>query len=208
MSRAIIILAGGLSERFGQDKCLKEIIGKPLVIRVLNRVSKVADENVVVAGSEAQRKALMRLLEREARVVVDTYQDHSPLIGALTGFESVQSEYALLLPCDAALVSPDVASLLLDLCVGRGAAIPRWPNGYIEPLQAAYRVKPAADAAKAALDEGKKDMKAMLAHLRGVRYVSTLVLQQFDEGLDTFFNINTVVDWKRAELMLKKARGC
>jgi molybdopterin-guanine dinucleotide biosynthesis protein A len=123
----------------------------------------------------------------------------------LSGFESVAAEFALLLPCDAAFVSVDVVSLLLDLCVGRSAAIPRWPNGYIEPLQAAYDVKMARDAAKRALDEGKRDMLSMIAHLRGVRYVSTLVWQQFDERLSTFNNINTVEDWRRAEAMLKKS---
>jgi len=49
-------------------------------------------------------------------------------------------------------------------------------------------------------------MLAMVAHLRGIRYVSTLVLQQYDEKLTTFFNINTVEDWKRAESILKQSR--
>jgi molybdopterin-guanine dinucleotide biosynthesis protein A len=201
----VVILAGGLSQRFGQDKCLRKLADLPLVVHVLRRVLKVADERLIVAGSEAQRRALSRLPGLNARVVVDRYQDHSPLVGALSGFESVAAEFALLLPCDAAFVSVDVVSLLLDLCVGRSAAIPRWPNGYIEPLQAAYDVKMARDAAKRALDEGKRDMLSMIAHLRGVRYVSTLVWQQFGERLSTFNNINTVEDWRRAEAMLKKS---
>lgn len=201
----MIILAGGLSQRFGQDKCLKELGNQPLVVHVLKRVSKVADEKLVVVGSEAQQSVLSRLPVLNAKVVVDRYQDHSPLVGALTGFESVDAEAALLLPCDAAFVSLDVASLLLDLCVGRSAAIPRWPNGYIEPLQAAYDVRLARDAARKALDEGKRDMLSMIVHLRQVRYVSTLVLQQLDEKLTTFHNINTMEDWRRAEAMLKKS---
>jgi molybdopterin-guanine dinucleotide biosynthesis protein A len=54
------------------------------------------------------------------------------------------------------------------------------------------------------LKEGKRAMSAMISHLPRVYYVSTLVLQQYDEKLTTFFNINTVEDWKRAEFMLKK----
>ncbi len=206
MNRAVIILAGGLSKRFGEDKCLKELVGKPLVIHVLNRVASIADERVIVVGSEAQRNVFSDLPGLKAKVVVDKYKDSSALIGALTGFETVQTELALLLPCDTAFVSPEVAALLLDLCVGRSATIPRWPNGYIEPLQAVYDVKLAREAARIALKEGRREMSAMISHLRQVRYVSTLVLQQYDEKLTTFLNINTVEDWKRAEFMLKHAR--
>jgi len=206
LENAVIVLAGGLSERFGQDKCLKELAGKPLVVHVVDRVLHVAEERVVVVRSEDQQSALSRLPELKARIVVDKYENRSPLVGALTGFESVKAECALLLPCDAAFVSPKIAALLLDLCVNRGAVIPRWPDGKIEPLQAAYNVKLAQNAARMALNEGKRDMLAMIAHLRRVRYISTLVLRQYDEKLTTFFNINTVEDWKRAESMLKESR--
>ncbi len=206
MNQAVIILAGGLSRRFGQDKCLKELAGKLLVAHVLDRVVDVADEKVVVIGSEDQRDKLSRMVGSTARIVVDKYKDHSPLLGALTGFETVKTEHALLLPCDAAFVSPEIASLLLDLCANRGAVIPRWPDGKIEPLQAAYNVKSAAQAARAAVDEGKRDMLGMIAHLQRIHYISTVALQQYDEKLTTFFNINTLEDWKRAESMLKKTR--
>ena len=204
MSRALIILAGGLSRRFGQDKCLKELACKPLIAHVLDRVCRIVNETVVVARSEVQRDQLSRAIGTKAQIVFDRYSDHSPLIGALTGFESVKTEHALLLPCDAAFVSTEIAALLLDLCVGKNAAIPRWPDGKIEPLQAAYNARSAVSAAKAALSEGKHDMLGMISHLHRIRYVSTLVLKQYDARLVTFFNINTVQDWRKAEHMLKR----
>lgn len=206
MSRAVIILAGGLSSRFGQDKCMKELGGRPLITHVLDRIASLGNELIVVVGSEAQRNKLPHAVLTRTKTVVDKYSDHSPLVGALTGFENAQSDLALLLPCDAAFVSRDIASLLLDLCADRNAVIPRWPDGKIEPLQAAYNTKCAAIAAEAALKEGRLDMRGMIAHLRRVRYVSTLVLQQFDHKLDTFLNINTVQDWKRAEHALHRAK--
>lgn len=206
MNQAVIILAGGLSKRFGQDKCLKELAGKLLVAHVFDRVADIADEKVVVVGSEDQQDKLSRVLGSKARIVVDKYKDHSPLLGALTGFETVKTEHALLLPCDAAFVSAEIASLLLDLCANRSAVIPRWPDGKIEPLQAAYNVKSATQATRTAVDEGKRNMLGMIAHMQRIRYVSTVALQQYDEKLTTFFNINTLEDWKRAESMLKKTR--
>ncbi len=121
------------------------------------------------------------------------------MIGALTGFETVQSEYSLLLPCDTPFLSSEIAALLLNCCIGRSAAIPRWPNGWIEPLQAAYNTKSAITATKKALDQEKMDMLSMISYLRGVRYISTVVLQKLDPELLTFFNINTLADLRKAE---------
>jgi molybdopterin-guanine dinucleotide biosynthesis protein A len=128
----------------------------------------------------------------------------TPLVGVLTGFEASSAEYSLLLPCDVPFVSKDVLALLFDLCVGRVAAIPRWPNSHIEPLQAVYRTKPASEAAREALDEREFNMRAMIEKLRGIRYISTLVLQQLDPQLETFFNVNTSMNLRRAEQMLKR----
>lgn len=206
MNKALILLSGGLSRRFGQDKCLRSLAGKTLVTHVLDRVATVAEEIVIVAGSTTQQNVLSKAVGQKARVIVDSHGNHSPLIGALTGLENVEADYALLLPCDAAFVSRDIAKLLLDLCEGRSAAIPRWPDGKIEPLQAAYDVKLAREAAQTAYREGKRDMIGMTARLRNIRYISTLVLQQYDEKLVTFFNINTVEDWRRAEAVLKRSK--
>jgi molybdopterin-guanine dinucleotide biosynthesis protein A len=200
-----VILAGGLSKRFGQDKCLIRLADKPLLLHAVNRVSSVVDEIAVVVGSVSQKAVFSDLLESKAKVFVDKCDMRSPLIGVLTGFESINAVHSLLLPCDTPFVSKQIASLLLDLCVGKGATIPRWPNGYIEPLQSSYHVKSAVKAAQKALDEGKLNLSSMINNIRGVRYISTVVLQQFDPELLTFFNVNTPSDLKRAESILKTA---
>jgi molybdopterin-guanine dinucleotide biosynthesis protein A len=199
LKRSAIVLAGGFSKRFGRDKGLVKLKGKPLVMYMLEEVAKVVDEKVVVVSSEAQKKAFSPLFEHLADVVVDKYDGHSPLIGALTGFETVQNEYSLLLPCDTPFLSSEIANLLLDCCIGKNAAIPRWPNGWIEPLQATYNTKSAMIAAKKAFDQGKMDMLSMINYLGNIRYVSTLVLQKLDPELLTFFNINTPEDLRKAE---------
>ena len=204
MTNAAVILAGGLSKRFGsQDKCLLRLASKPLVMHVVNHVSAVVDEIAVVVGSASQKEVFSTLLKSDVKVFVDKYNVQSPLVGVLTGFENVNADYSLLLPCDTPFISRQVATLVLDLCVGKGATIPRWPNGYIEPLQSAYHVKSAIKAAQKALDEGKLTLASMIDNLCGVRYISTMVLQQFDPKLSTFFNVNTPVDLRRAESMLK-----
>jgi len=206
LKKSAVVLAGGSSARFGRDKCLIELAGKPLLVHVLEKVSKIVNECLVVVASEEQRRILSSMLGSEASLVVDRYEGQSPLVGALTGFETVQGEYALLLPCDTPFISADVVELLFDLCADRSAVVPRWPNGFIEPLQAVYHANSAVTAAKVALSEGKHDLSSMIAHMRRVRYLSTLVLEQLDPKLLTFSNVNTPEDLKRAEALLKRAR--
>jgi molybdopterin-guanine dinucleotide biosynthesis protein A len=205
LDKSAVILAGGFSSRFGQDKGLLQLANKPLIRHVLNAVNGIVDEKLVIVSSKDQAKAYSRVTDSCANVLVDIAEVHGVLAGALTGFEEAQGEYSLLLPCDTPLVSRDILLLLLELCINKNAAIPRWPNCYVEPLQAVYRTKPALEAARNALWEGKLNVQAMVDKLRDVRYVSTLVLEQLDPQLNTFFNINTPVDLSRAELMLKRA---
>ena len=203
LKNSAVILAGGFSRRLGQNKGLIDLAGKPLVLHVVGRISKVVDETVVVVSSGIQKEKFESLLGRRTNAVVDKHEAQSPLVGALTGFESAKGEYSLLLPCDTPFISIQIAQFLLDICVNRGAVIPKWPSGYIEPLQAAYHTKSALTAAKKALEQGKLDLRSMIARLKGVRYISTMVLRRMDQKLLTFFNINTLGDLKRAESLLK-----
>jgi molybdopterin-guanine dinucleotide biosynthesis protein A len=203
LKNSVVILAGGFSRRFGQDKGLIDLAGKPLILHVADRISKVVNEPLVVVNSSVQKQKFESLLSHKANVVVDKHNAQSPLVGALTGFESAKGEYSLLLPCDTPFISTQIAQFLLDTCLNKGAVIPRWPNGYIEPLQAVYHTKLALTAAKKALEQGKLDLRSMIARLRGVRYISTVVLRQVDPKLLTFFNINTLRDLKKAESLLK-----
>lgn len=203
LQKSAVILAGGFSRRFGRDKGLVVLAGKPLILHVIDRVSKVADEVLVVVSSEEQKNKFETILEEKANLVIDKDDSQSPLVGAITGFESANAEYSLLLPCDTPLVSTQIVQFLLDMCTNRSAAIPRWPSGYIEPLQAVYRTESALTAAKTALKQGKMNMRSMIDNLRGVRYVSTMVLEQLEPDLLTFFNVNTPQDLKKAESILK-----
>ncbi len=200
--KSAIILAGGLSRRFGQDKGLLLLGGKPLFLHVFEAASNVVDEVLVVVSSVTQSE-VYKSMKTEARVVIDSRDAQTPLVGALTGFANALGEYSLLLPCDAPFVSRQVASLLLGLCANNDAVIPVWPNGYIEPLQAAYRTESAWAAANSALEDNKMDMRSLIAHLDTVRYVQTSMLKQIDPRLLTFCNVNTPEKLKKAEMLLR-----
>ncbi|MBS7632340.1 molybdenum cofactor guanylyltransferase [Candidatus Bathyarchaeota archaeon] len=204
MKKTAIILAGGTSHRLGQDKGLMPLGSKPLIMHILDRVCPSVDERIVVINSAAQMESYTKILGSDVQLVVLRNRVQMPLAGALAGFEKSTGEYSLLLPCDAPFISEEVIKILFELCVGKSAAIPRWPNGNLEPLQAVYRTSNACVAAKEALLSGHTDVRSMISNLKGVRYISTLVIQQLDPPLYTFLNVNTPQDFKKAESLLKR----
>jgi len=204
MERAAIILSGGFSKRFGQDKGLVKLAGKPLVLHVLEKAGKAVDEVLIVVSSERQRESYSLLIPKETRIVVDVENVRSPLVGALTGLSNARAEYSLLLPCDSPFVFEKVVDLLFEACVGVDAAIPRWPNDFIEPLQAVYNTSSTFEAARQALERGEMRPLNMIRLLKRVRYLSTMVIQRLDPHLTTFFNVNTQTDLAKAEKMIKK----
>ena len=206
MLRSAIVLAGGFSIRFGEDKGVLELAGKPMLRHVVDAVKDNVDEVIVVTSSQERVEQYAALVPGNVRFAVDQSELKGPLIGALTGFSVAKGEYSLLLPFDTPFVSAEVVSLLFELCVGRSAAIPRWPNGQIEPLHAVYKTAIAEEAARAAVAEGRLDMRGMIEKMRGVRFISTLVIQQLDPELRTFFNVNTGVDLKKAMSMIKQRK--
>ena len=203
LQKSAIVLAGGFSRRFGSDKGLVLLRDKPLVRHVIDKVAPAVDEVLVVVSSKEQKKNFEPLVGNEVHITIDKDDAQSPLVGAITGFENVKGEYSLLLPCDAPLISTQIVQFLFDMCINRRAVIPRWPNGYIEPLQAIYHTKSALTAAKIAMNNGHMNMRSMIENLRGLRYISTMVLEQLEPRLVTFFNVNTPQDLTKAESFLK-----
>ena len=203
LDKSAVILAGGSSTRFNTDKGILELNGKPLLNHVIDAVEGLVEEVIVVTNTQARADAYAKLVSEKVRFAVDVRESKGPLVGALTGFEQANGEYSALLPFDSPFVSTEVLSLLFDCCIGKAAAVPRWTNQDIEPLHAVYHTKQALVAAEEALAENELDMQAMVERLRGVRYISTMVIEQLDPDFKTFFNVNTLFDLKKAAVMGK-----
>jgi len=116
----------------------------------------------------------------------------------------MNSEYSVILPCDAPFVNEEVLRYLLKRSEDTHAVIPVWPNGYIEPLNAVYNVSAGRRASRKAIDEGKKRVNDMVQMLEKTIYVPVEELKTFDQELLTFHNINSTEDLENAEKILKK----
>jgi molybdopterin-guanine dinucleotide biosynthesis protein A len=203
--RTAIILAGGSSQRLKADKGLINLAGKPLILHVIERIEDLVDEIIVCVKTDTQLSLYSQVLPKKSKLVSDIQGfPEGPLTGTLTGLMNAKGKYSLILPCDTPFISKKVASLLFDVAVGVDAAIPRWPNGYIEPLQTVYMTKPALEAARRAINDNNLKMQSMISLLKRVRYLSTIVIREIDPKMLTFLNINTPLELRRAESLIRK----
>jgi len=198
-----IVVAGGVSKRFGQEKCLAKLAGKSLILHVLNKLPLIVNEIVVVVSSNEQKLKISRIVEKQVHIVIDNTKFQTPLAGALTGFEAISGENTLLLACDTPFLSPEMLYFLWKSCTKKDGVIPRWPNGNIEPLHSAYNVSAAKKAAGLTLTEGRLDMRSFLAKMQRVQYIPITYLEKFDPELKTFYNINTHSEMQLAEEMMR-----
>jgi molybdopterin-guanine dinucleotide biosynthesis protein A len=197
-----IILAGGKGNRIGGDKPLIRLGGKELILHVCEAVEEVSDELVVVVSRREVIKLYERILPEGVELTTDIGGGGGPLVGACSGLRRVRSEYALVLPCDTPFVSVPALRYIAERSKGYDAAVPRWPNGYTEPLHSVYRVKASIKACTDTMVERDFRISGMISRLRTI-YVPVEEVRKLDPELLTFFNVNSHEDLNKAEEILK-----
>ena len=191
--RTGIILCGGRSRRFGKDKALLTIDGVPMVRRMAGRISQVVDEIIIAARDSAQRESLAAVsaIPDGAEVVCDPVRGYGPVAGILAGLSASKSGYSICLACDLPYVNPDVVDALFGCAEERDsdAAIPKHPDGRIEPLHAVYG-RSMADACRDAVGKKEHTIRGAISLLDNVLFVPVESLRRFDPDLRTFLNVN------------------
>jgi len=208
--RGAIILAGGESRRMGKPKALVPFSysGVPLVRWVTKELLAITDERVVVARTPLARRLSRVFIPNEARVVSDRLKVQTPLAGLQAGAASLRSDYVAVVPCDVPLLRQVLIEALFRRALGRDAAIPRWPDGRIEPLVAVYQREALLAATQASVAGGDWSAHGMIARLRDPRFVDTESLRRYDSTLGSFTNVNTPEELAAAEArLIEEVRG-
>jgi molybdopterin-guanine dinucleotide biosynthesis protein A len=203
VDKAAVILANEQSKSFPKDKGTMLLCNKPLIKHVFNAISSIVDEVIIVTSAQEQTEKYAELLPKTVKLVIDKQPMQNALSGTITGLETAQSKYVLLLPYDSPLVDKELAMLLLDLAVGKTAAVPRNADNEIEPLCSVYHTKIALETAKQVAAKGAIDLQTLVEKLQGVRYISKMIVEQLDPELQSFFSVNTPLDLNRATIMLQ-----
>ena len=154
--RAGVVVAGGRSTRMGdREKAIVDVAGRPLVARVAEALSGVADELVVNCRPDQRDAIASALGDRSRTFAVDKEPDRGPVAGIATGLEATDAGYAAVVACDLPFLDTALVEYLFERAAGADAdvAVPK-PNDWFEPLHAVYRPAPMAGACRAALAEG------------------------------------------------------
>jgi len=102
-----IVLAGGRSRRFGQDKALAPLDGTPLIKRSVDLLKSVDLEPVIITNESADYSFLNCRIER------DVFPDHGPLGGLYTAMKRLTGTL-LVLTCDMPFLEGSVLQTLKD----------------------------------------------------------------------------------------------
>jgi len=202
--KSVIVLAGGRGSRIGINKALTPLSGTPMILYVVARSLQVTEKVVVVIGRDDVVAAFRKVLPRNVTILRDIVSRRSPLVGMLTGMETMLGavEYSAVVPCDSPFIRTKVLHHLFQVAEEHDAAIPIWPNGYIEPLHSVYEVQNTIRAIKRALRAKRSSNRDMIRLLKNVKYVPVEELRSYDPKLRTFFNVNRPKDLREAVRIL------
>jgi molybdenum cofactor guanylyltransferase len=186
-----LVLAGGRSVRFGGEKAVALLDGRPLLTSAVQRLQTVCATVAanVRPGTEAEALAKAHGL----LTLYDEAGDASgPLAGVKVGLIWAEGQGAHMLavsPCDAPLLPDDLYSRLLERANG-GPAMAETSEGR-QPLCALWPVS-AAPRVREALADGAHPPTWQLLERLGARKV-------FFDRAEAFANVNTREDLAAVE---------
>jgi molybdopterin-guanine dinucleotide biosynthesis protein A len=199
---SIAIQAGGESRRMGQDKALLPFLGLPLIQRVIDRLSPIADELIVTTNHpEAYRFLGLPLF-------ADLVPGRGALGGLYTALSSASQPLVAVVACDMPFVCADLFAAMRDalLASNKDIAIPQPPGG-LEPFHAIYRRETCLPYIQAAMEGDKWRVDAWFAKVN-IRFFGQQELLSFEPELLCFSNVNTPEELAAAEqLALQKEDG-
>jgi len=197
--KSVIVLCGGLSTRMGKDKGSMIYDGKPMIVHVLESLKKVADEIYLVLRDDAQYRIYEDLLSNydileklEFKLLIDIIKDKGPLGGIYTGMKAINSEKAMVLPCDSPFISEELVSKLFEIS-GKysefDSFVPIWSDGNTEPLHSIYPAY-SHEIIEDILRKDHKSIKALIKRLN-VKYIG---IEEFHLPEKSFLNLNSPKD--------------
>ncbi len=206
----IIILVGGRSSRFGQDKGLFLWRGKPIVTHMLEELAPLRYPICLVAYDDVQVEAYRRIVPNGIKNVhfvtnadapAHPVEIRAPIIGAAAGLRhySQKVNASFILSCDIPLIKAGILRYLVDQYRGEDAILPQWDsNSYLEPLHSLYTVEVTRSRAEIAIAKQKWKLLRLIYGSTNWKPVSIeKELQPLDPTLESFANFNYAEDLEK-----------
>lgn len=186
------VLAGGAGSRMGhKDKSCLEIAGEKIISRIIRQLSGLFSEIFIITRTPENHPDL------NVRLVSDIYQQRSSLTGIHAALSHSETEHVFITACDSPFLNQNlVAKLISFLSPDDDVLIPIRKNKRYEPLCAVY--------SKRCLPFIEKNINnEILQIIRffpevNVHAVDVEILQQHDNDLESFINVNTPEELSKA----------
>ncbi|EJQ46076.1 hypothetical protein IEQ_04126 [Bacillus cereus BAG6X1-2] len=188
-----IVLAGGISSRFGEPKALASWGGSTFVERILKVMTTTLQEVVVISHSDIKER-VEQLVQVSVIEDIPHYKGNGPLAGIVSGMEYIEADWYAIMPCDAPNVSQEWFTILLEQTSDEYDAVVPIINGRKQPLLAAYHncVK---EKIYTLLQEEKRSMGQLLSQCN-VKYV---VGEDVQANAEWFINVNTKEEYAQVQ---------
>ena len=179
----------------GEDKALKPFLGRPLIQRVLERLSPVADELIVTTNHPED----YAFLDPRLTLHADLKPGRGSLGGLYTAIASAAYPIVAVVACDMPFASAKLIEAGSRLLVEAAAdvVIARSDEGY-EPLHAIYRRETCLPAIEATIDADQWKVIAWFPQVK-VRLLTPQEIQLYDPLGLAFWNVNTPEEFAEAE---------
>ena len=184
-----VVLAGGNSTRFGEDKAFFELEGRPMYRHALDSLVESGRCDRIAISTNARLKAYFN----DYQTVVDhpEFQDQGPLGGLFALAEAFPGQRLLVVTCDAPYVAPSWLQILHDRAVEHKDAIIVTKEGErLHPLIAVYQGSDLSRTIRQLLEENRRSMRALFEKKEMIEVDAAL--HDIDNG--TFMNINRKTD--------------
>lgn len=177
-----VVLAGGLSSRFGANKALARLHGKPLIQHVAETLTGVFSDCLLVTNTPEDYRFL------NLPVTGDRYRGMGPLAGIHAALYHASTQWIFVVGCDMPGVTAELARFISSFReAGYDAVIP-WPARGPEPLCGLYNRNILATVERF-LADGKARVKELLEGLK-IRKITEAELTEAAGGMAVFANVN------------------
>lgn len=188
-----VVLAGGQSKRLGRNKAIEKLGGQTMIGRVIQRLSQITSETVVIVAEESKAEALS--LPPWVRTASDLYPGSGSLGGIFTGLSAAKGEYGVVVAVDMPFINIELLRFMMDLASDYDAVVPI-VKGRPEPTHAIYS-RECLGPIEAHLKVGDLKIAKFFDEVN-VGYLEEDDIEAFDPEYLSFFNVNTQEDLDHA----------
>jgi len=177
-----VILAGGMSSRFGSNKAFAEVNGIQLIKRVIAIMGSVFEELMIITNDPGDYSSLGLPMHE------DLIKGLGPLGGIFTGIEKMHDRHGFFVACDMPFLNEYLIRHMIEINNNEFDAVVPKIDWKMEPLHALYS-KNCLPAIKRLIESGECMINRFFRTIH-TRFINEEEIKKYDPLLRSFFNIN------------------